>query len=482
MRRFVLPFVCLAALPAAAQEVYFAPFDDPQAAALRVLDECQSSLDVAQYNIRNPEYVEKLRELRARNVKIRVVVDKKNADQPYNTLDDEIEAEGFELVRYLNTAKPLAIMHLKAVVIDRKTVMTGSFNWNETAQLVNDENMLVIRDENIARGYAREIDELFGAPEEKGPYASADGKIEVWFSPEDNPRRAIIDQIRAAKSRILVAMFTFADGAVANELHKAAERGVEVVMVVEKKQADRFHADEIVARPVTKPGARQARVIVGGNISSSHSAMHQKFAVFDGKKVMTGACNWTPTAFGGSNEDVILLDDPQLARRYTDEFAALVLRYAPEQFRGEEWGVDRSEATAHFVVHCEATQEGDEVYILGSHPRLGLADDNVTWNIDRGLKLTTSDRMWPAWVGNVRLPRGARVEWKAVVRSRDGTIKSWELEGPGNRVLEMEPGGTDGAWLVRFDTSGRIEAPRSDPGAPASSGGSSGGIIGNMND
>ena len=454
------------------QDVYFAPFDDPEGVALKVLDECRETLDVAQYNIRNLEYLEKLRELRGRGVRIRIVVDKKNADQPYNTLDDALEAEGFQLVRYLNTQKPLAIMHLKAVVIDQQTVMTGSFNWNETAQFVNDENMLVIRDPALARAYTREIDEFFGAPVLKGPHKGDTG-TEVWFSPEDEPRKAVLREIDAAQERILVAMFTFVDQKVARALVKAVEeRGVEVVMVVEKKQADRFDADELVAAAKPRPGAKAPRVIVGGNVSSAHSAMHHKFAVFDGKKVITGACNWTPTAFGGSNEDLLVLSNPALARRYTEGFGALVLRYGPEQFQAAEWAIDRAEGTAHFVVHCDATQPGDEVFLIGGHPALG------EWAPERAVRMRTSENMWPTWVANVRLPRGTHLEWKVLIRGPGGD--RWEEVGGVNRALDSEGHGTDGAWLVRWGQPGRIEAPRTTPGVGSAPTSGSGGIVGSI--
>lgn len=471
--RAVALLLPLLALAARGQDVYFSPFDDPQSHAMQILDEATETLDIAQYNIRNVEYLEKLRQLRDRGVKIRIVVDKKNADQEWNTLDDQLEQEGFSIVRYLNTTRPLAIMHLKAVVIDHKTVMTGSFNWNETARYVNDENMLVLRDAALAQAYTREIDMLYGGPQVQGPHQS--GKVEVRFSPQDNPRQAVIREIRRAKSRILVAMFTFADYAVSKELAKAVERGVEVVAVIEKKQAERFDADETVAAAVPPVGKKAPRVFVGGNISTAFSAMHQKYAVFDGQRVITGACNWTPTAFGGSNEDLLVIDDAALAAKYTENFGALVLRYAPEEFRAEEWGVDRADGVAHFAVSCDETQPGDTVYLIGSDPALGA------WAPERAVPMATSSEMWPVWVANVRLARGAHVEWKLLIRGPSGD--RWET-GIANRELDAEPHGTNGAWLVHFDEAGRIAAPRG--GAPSSTPGatpgSSGGIVGGLDD
>jgi phosphatidylserine/phosphatidylglycerophosphate/cardiolipin synthase-like enzyme len=45
-------------------------------------------------------------------------------------------------------------MHNKVMVVDRKIVLTGSFNWTIAAELKNAENLLVIHDEALAASYA----------------------------------------------------------------------------------------------------------------------------------------------------------------------------------------------------------------------------------------------------------------------------------------------------------------------------------------
>jgi phosphatidylserine/phosphatidylglycerophosphate/cardiolipin synthase-like enzyme len=37
-------------------------------------------------------------------------------------------------------------MHQKFAVVDRKTVLTGSYNWTHSADSLNDENLLLFRD------------------------------------------------------------------------------------------------------------------------------------------------------------------------------------------------------------------------------------------------------------------------------------------------------------------------------------------------
>ena len=46
-------------------------------------------------------------------------------------------------------------------MIDRKTVITGSFNWSPSAAHQNDEVLLVIRSPQVAAHFTREMDRLW---------------------------------------------------------------------------------------------------------------------------------------------------------------------------------------------------------------------------------------------------------------------------------------------------------------------------------
>jgi hypothetical protein len=446
----LLAALLLAALPCAAQtELYVPPFEDAEARALAVLDGAQRSVEVAQYNIRNERFVTKLDQLRARGVRVRIVIDAKNAAKPWNVLDDRIEAMGFDLVRYENTNHRYAIMHHKFTVVDDAVVMTGSYNWNGTAQVVNDESMLVLHDPALAAAYQAEFEELWGAPEVAGVGGTPDAQ--VHFAPEDRPRDAVLAAIRGAQQRILVAMFSFKDTTVARALRDAARRGVEVILLTEKKQADTTRADETVA-------SGGARVIVGANQSSAYSAMHSKFAVIDDALVLAGATNWTYTAFFSSNEDLLSLRDPDLARRYTRAFGALVRRYDPAGFVASDFGAPRAEGAVHLVVRMPRVDPATEsVVITGGHPALG------DWDPARGLVLGTTGSVFPSWAGSVRLPANTWIPWKAVVRRADGT-HTWELGT--DRWIGTDPYGVDSVVDVPFRDLVDVELTATTPPMP----------------
>ncbi len=53
-----------------------------------------------------------------------------------------------------------AMMHHKTFIIDNKTVITGSYNPTNAGDNKNDENIVIIRDRNIAKKYLRELDSI----------------------------------------------------------------------------------------------------------------------------------------------------------------------------------------------------------------------------------------------------------------------------------------------------------------------------------
>lgn len=52
---------------------------------------------------------------------------------------------------------PAHTLHHKTIVIDKKIVVTGSFNPSDNAQNKNDENILIIHDERIAKKFIDEF-------------------------------------------------------------------------------------------------------------------------------------------------------------------------------------------------------------------------------------------------------------------------------------------------------------------------------------
>ena len=49
--------------------------------------------------------------------------------------------------------------------------------------------------------------------------------------------------------------------------------------------------------------------------------LHHKVIIIDERMVITGSYNFTSSAERDNDENLVIVDDPQLARAYLDEFA-----------------------------------------------------------------------------------------------------------------------------------------------------------------
>src|SRR6185436_6079146 len=53
------------------------------------------------------------------------------------------------------------ILHHKVIVIDERTVITGSYNFTNSAERDNDENLVIVDDPNLARAYLDEFERAY---------------------------------------------------------------------------------------------------------------------------------------------------------------------------------------------------------------------------------------------------------------------------------------------------------------------------------
>ena len=86
-------------------------------------------------------------EAKKRGVHVEVLLDRSNEEEAHSDLHLLAEHQ----VPFLIDAKH-AIAHNKVMVVDRRVILTGSFNFSNSAR-GNAENVLVIRDEALAKAY-----------------------------------------------------------------------------------------------------------------------------------------------------------------------------------------------------------------------------------------------------------------------------------------------------------------------------------------
>jgi phosphatidylserine/phosphatidylglycerophosphate/cardiolipin synthase-like enzyme len=138
-------------------------------------------------------------------------------------------------------------------------------------------------------------------------------KTEVYFSLYDNPQKEIIKNINQAQAFINIAMYTFTDKEIALSLANAQERGVKVRVYLDRSQIGSTYS---ISRLLVQKGIKV-------RISTNNYIMHNKFAIIDNRLLLTGSYNWTFAANNKNEENLMVIDDPEIITRYQNQFEKL---------------------------------------------------------------------------------------------------------------------------------------------------------------
>ena len=158
---------------------------------------------------------------------------------------------------------------------------------------------------------------LFGGCQEKSSPVVNAGNIEIkaYFSPRGGCTAAIVRNIDHAKKFVDVAIYSFTSRKIADALIRAYRRGVRI-RVVADEGASR-------GRRCVVPLLEKFGIPVRYKRGSGGGLMHNKYAVIDGKIVITGSFNWTKSAEYRNDENLVVIRSSDLARVYEKNFKKL---------------------------------------------------------------------------------------------------------------------------------------------------------------
>jgi phosphatidylserine/phosphatidylglycerophosphate/cardiolipin synthase-like enzyme len=132
-------------------QVGFSPEGSARKLILETIASAERSIQVLAYAFQAPDITQALVDAKKRGVDVRVVVDKKrNLNKASKTAMDFVTRNGVAL----RTNDHYNLHHDKTIIVDGNTVQTGSFNYAESAETTNSENVVVIRDmPDVSRKY-----------------------------------------------------------------------------------------------------------------------------------------------------------------------------------------------------------------------------------------------------------------------------------------------------------------------------------------
>jgi phosphatidylserine/phosphatidylglycerophosphate/cardiolipin synthase-like enzyme len=288
----------------------------PDASLARAIDAAQISVETAVLQLDLWSVRDALLAAHRRGVQVRLVVESDYRNSP------ELQTLAKAGIPVLGDRRE-GLMHNKFTVIDRREVWTGSMNYTVTDGYRNNNNLVRLRSRELAAAYLAEFEEMF-SQDQFGPGSPANTPhpelvvegtpISVCFSPDDGCAARLQALLSGARNTIHFLAFSFTSDPLGDAILDRVKAGVAASGVMEESQVrsnsggefERFRAGEVDVRPDANP-----------------RNMHHKLLMIDGRFVVTGSYNYSHFAETRNDENLIIIDSPEIAALYEAEFQRL---------------------------------------------------------------------------------------------------------------------------------------------------------------
>lgn len=235
------------------------------------------------------------------------------------------------------------IMHNKFVVIDanhsdplKPLVWTGGTNWTERQLYTDNNSVIIVQDQTLARAYTIEFNEMWGSTgavadttqshfgsfkQDNTPHEFIinNKRVECYFSPSDNVNSKLIETINTADVNAFFASMLITRYDVAQALIDKHAAGLIVEGIIDSPASTTQY--DILS---TQLGA-DLHVNPDTNI-----IMHHKHLIVDHNSpdndplLWVGSHNWSTNANTRNDENTLVIHDASIANQYYQEFVALI--------------------------------------------------------------------------------------------------------------------------------------------------------------
>lgn len=369
--------------------------DDLEAMILEAIRGAQHEILVAVQELSLPDVARALVDSRARGVQVRVILENTYSSpwseqhavdlaphQRHRVAQLQALGQGDAVAILQQGGIPViddtadgsagtGLMHHKFMVVDGRTVITGSANFSpscihgdpdDSSSRGNVNHLIRFESGDLARLFIDEFarmwgdgpggapDSRFGLAKQEGPARRvlvAGTPVEVLFAPHRrrDPAQGLswLDhQLAGVQRRLDLSLFVFSAQNLADRLAERHQRGVKIRLLADPGFANRSFSETLDLMALAMPDHRcrleadnhpwnQGLAGVGVPRLAGGDKLHHKFAVLDGERLITGSFNWSPSAAHQNDETLMRIDSPLLARHFQAEMDRL--------WRGAELGV-----------------------------------------------------------------------------------------------------------------------------------------------
>jgi phosphatidylserine/phosphatidylglycerophosphate/cardiolipin synthase-like enzyme len=290
---------------------------------IQLINSAETSIHIASFEFNLTPVAQALIEAKNRGVDVKWVADDENGleydIQPGRGQFALMAGSGIELKDDVGRS---ALMHNKFWIFDQRTVWTGSTNITVNGIFKQNNNVLVIRSAEIAYIYEREFQEMWSG--QFGPrapstvnnqWAILDGTpVQVLFSAEDHAIDNLIALINDAQTSIRFLAFSFTDYPLAQAMIDRAKAGVDLKGIYETFGSN-------------SSGSELKTFVCAGMMvrrdDNDRVILHDKVIIVDNTIVVTGSFNYSSNADEANEENVVIVDNAEIAALYLQEFDKL---------------------------------------------------------------------------------------------------------------------------------------------------------------
>ncbi len=133
--------------------------------------------------------------------------------------------------------------------------------------------------------------------------------VQIFFCPEEDCKQEIIKLVKESTKSINCMIYSFTDNEIGNELIEAKKRNIEIKIIIESEQITKYSIYENLKN-------NKISIIKDKN----NNLMHNKFCVFDEKKVFTGSVNLTNNGLKFNNENLTIINNSEIAEKFNAYF------------------------------------------------------------------------------------------------------------------------------------------------------------------
>ncbi len=282
------------------------------------IDSAQTSIHVAAFELDLTDVSNALIRAHKRGVQVRWITDDEFGidvdDKPGHGQLAAMKKAGIKVI----DDERGGLMHNKFWVFDGEIVWTGSTNATINGMFEQNNNVIVIKSRELAAIYETQFEEMWGGEFGARAPSTVDSQavevngtsIFVAFSPEDKPVQYIVPYLQNARRNIRFLAFSYTQPDMGNAMLERIQGGVTVEGVFEAVGSDSEFSEMMLLH------------CGGGKVrrDGNPGFLHHKVIIIDNRIVITGSFNFSDSANTKNNENVIIIDNADIAKLYLDEF------------------------------------------------------------------------------------------------------------------------------------------------------------------